>query len=209
MEWKIAVVCLLTQFGANTIACGDKCCDSTSQTCDDVTSECKTCDQSDPTCGGGPPNVCYSPSGNTGECKTTGSCSRVADGSNICPPGLSCCLPECDRSGTGIECCDDSECNSFADSVCVGNKCICSGECCADAECGDPSIFECKDRFCRIKNCVKGSLIECCGNNDCAPGLLCESSACIANGNPRFTLSWYGDGKLVLIVLYFYSYSLV
>jgi hypothetical protein len=40
--------------------------------------------------------------------------------------------------------------------------------------------------------------IECCVASDCGDPLTtdftCETNKCIQNGNPRFTLTWYGDG---------------
>jgi hypothetical protein len=38
--------------------------------------------------------------------------------------------------------------------------------------------------------------VECCATSDCAdPALdVCESRFCIGRGNPRFTLTWTGDG---------------
>lgn len=39
--------------------------------------------------------------------------------------------------------------------------------------------------------------VECCAVSDCGSSsseIVCTSNKCIAKGNPRFTLSWFGDG---------------
>jgi hypothetical protein len=48
-----------------------------------------------------------------------------------------------------------------------------------------------------IPNCRLGDVgVECCVTSDCANPTIevCESKICIGKGNPRFTLTWTGDG---------------
>jgi hypothetical protein len=48
-----------------------------------------------------------------------------------------------------------------------------------------------------IANCSLGDGgVECCATSDCAnPTVkICESNKCLGKGNPRFTLTWIGDG---------------
>ena len=44
--------------------------------------------------------------------------------------------------------------------------------------------------------------IECCTDQDCqSSSFVCEETKCINKGNPRFTLSWFGDDDLDLHVI--------
>jgi hypothetical protein len=51
--------------------------------------------------------------------------------------------------------------------------------------------------------CVVGEFgVECCSTDDCGAGnFLCTANKCIANGNPRFTLTWFGNGRFGSLLL--------
>ena len=36
---------------------------------------------------------------------------------------------------------------------------------------------------------------RCCQDNDCEGNAICKANSCLHRGNPRFELSWLGDGK--------------
>jgi len=73
-------------------------------------------------------------------------------------------------------------------------------ECCIDADCKDTSRFEC-DRAsnqCTLLECDLNEQ-ECCDDSDCDQSsssvpTTCVSNICIAQGDPRFTLTWFGEG---------------
>jgi hypothetical protein len=42
---------------------------------------------------------------------------------------------------------------------------------------------------------------QCCENEDCGEGFSCSNRNCVRNGNPRFTLTWVGEGNFRTTVL--------
>ena len=94
-------------------------------------------------------------------------------------------------------------------------------ECCTDADCGNATLYACVDNTCLLRECSldtddDGSTtnnnntlvnattftVECCVDADCgAANLICKENTCINTGNPRFTLSWFGNDDLDLHVI--------
>ena len=106
-----------------------------------------------------------------------------------------------------------SLCGNNTDGACPLNyqcsssnhQCVCAVECCSDEDCGDPSRYKCTlSHACTLLEC-NTTHVECCTNHDCPSAasttanshdvVICESNVCIRDGNPRFTLVWYGDGE--------------
>lgn len=88
--------------------------------------------------------VCYAPNGSTGECRK--NCDSPAEGSNLCPAGLQCCV-------NNNECEIDSDCVNISKFKCESNHCVLRGcekginaECCNDAECS--SGYRCTSYYC-------------------------------------------------------------
>jgi hypothetical protein len=119
---------------------------------------------------------------------------------------------QCNTGQTGVECCGASDCGDTNLFTCESDQCVSFScdtektgvECCEDSECGDIGSFHCQSNSCVLRDC-KTSLqdVECCADDDCSSGgsssIACVSNVCINNGDPRFTLTWFGDGKLLLL----------
>jgi hypothetical protein len=75
-------------------------------------------------------------------------------------------------------------------------------QCCADTDCGDSGRFTCDAPLCVEINCdINADETQCCDNADCEGEYTCVSNTCIIRGNPRFTLTWFGDDDLDLHVI--------
>ena len=122
----------------------------------------------------------------------TSCCSGSSDpccGNPVDP----CCSGNPDPS---VQCCLNSDCEDEKGFICKDKQCICDHECCDDEGCGDASLYRCVENSCRSKVCnITSGMVQCCVDNDCTSGRVCQDNICISKGNPRFTLSWYGDGK--------------
>jgi hypothetical protein len=117
-----------------------------------------------------------------------------------------------------VQCCLTSDCEDKKGFICKDNQCICDQECCSDENCGDASLYSCVENICRSRECnitsgivqccvditsgivqccvdITSGIVQCCVDADCISGRVCQDNMCISKGNPRFTLSWYGDGK--------------
>lgn len=133
-----------------------------------------------------------------------------------CDPGNVCesmqCVPDTCTVQGDIECCGDENCAS--EEVCKDHTCtpdVCNTEndgvqCCIDEDCRDTSRYKCESEICVRKDCDHTSGdVECCIDSDCPDGeagiFICTSNICIERGNPRFTLTWYGEDDLDIHVV--------
>jgi hypothetical protein len=106
-------------------------------------------------------------------------------------------------AGTG--CCVDSDCasNQCFENVCAGGQFCTQGlpdspECCFSTDC--PANNDCVLNECLPRNCnINRPDIQCCVDSHCNRGVgeSCSSSVCILEGDPRVTLTWFGDGKYI------------
>ncbi|KAL7559521.1 hypothetical protein ACA910_011916 [Epithemia clementina (nom. ined.)] len=145
--------------------------------------------------------VCVVPVGDAGQCQTNCTAGREAEGRDLCPDGMFCCI---DDEECLTECCSDSDCS--LGYVCSNETlvCVCDEQCCDDDSCGDAARFECVDFSCRQRDCNLTLVdTDCCEDSDCgtANELVCVESTCVNSGSPRFTLSWFGDDDLDLHVI--------
>ena len=137
-----------------------------------------------------PHGECFPETGENGECGR--NCDFSFAGGDLCPRGEACCA-SCNQNDLATECCLSSDCGQ--DYACRYNKCICEHECCLINDCGDAIHYMCINNQCEQRNCdILATNAECCADTDCPIGYVCEESVCIAEGNPRFTLTWFGDG---------------
>ena len=125
-----------------------------------------------------------------------------------CKAGESCMSNTCvcdPNLGDEDYCCTSDDCNNGL--ACVFNRCYeCSienpgTECCADDDCGDSSL-ECEGGNCLPKDCSTQNY-TCCKDSDCPySNQTCASLECVKKGNPRFTLSWIGEGNSQCSILF-------
>jgi hypothetical protein len=114
----------------------------------------------------------------------------------------------CNMGQAGVECCGASDCGDTNVFTCESEQCVshlCDTgqtgvDCCKDAECGDIASFQCESNSCVLRDCDTSLQdVECCNDGDCSSGgsgsITCVSNACINQGGPRFTLTWFGDGE--------------
>jgi hypothetical protein len=119
----------------------------------------------------------------------------------------------CSMGQPGVGCCDASDCGDTTFFTCEAEQCVplsCSTkqtgvECCEDAECGDTDSFRCEANSCVLRDCDTSLQdVECCDDDDCSSrgsgSISCVSNVCINQGDPRFTLTWFGDGKFFFCV---------
>lgn len=125
------------------------------------------------------------------------------------PPTNKCVAESpCDKNLPEVDCCVDVDCGDPAFFTCTASyQCEdlpCSTDhpeiqCCDDEHCGDTDKFKCDMRQCALVNCdTSDPDIDCCDVGDCGDDpevFSCTSNKCVAKGNPRFTLTWFGDGK--------------
>jgi len=60
----------------------------------------------------------------------------------------------------------------------------------------------CEPPLCASLDCDPDNVtIGCCIDENCEAGEVCVNEVCILRGNPRFTLTWFGDDDLDLHVI--------
>jgi hypothetical protein len=120
----------------------------------------------------------------------------------VCLLPVLTCDSDCNTTDAGTECCADSDCGLAQvcnSKICETQQACVPGTngviCCNDLDCGGSADFYCENYRCVESTCEVGGHINCCNLTDCEKGKTCTSNQCIALGNPRFTLEWFGDGK--------------
>lgn len=185
---------LTTRFDHTSAQCGStgEYCDSTTPCCDGL--HC---------CHGQSTNICAECCGNdqcpqgsvcegficvpVDQCEVAG---EYCDSENPCCVGLQCCYGQ--STNICAECCGDDQCP-------VGDICQ-NWTCVPESGCGAISRYcDSENPCCDGLHCCYGQATnicaECCGNDQCPQGAMCEGFTCVpVNSGPVATLPATGAG---------------
>lgn len=101
---------------------------------------------------------------------------RGSDGVCVCEAGFKECRGECILDHL---CCENADCGTGSGQLCENRNCTCpSGKIYCNGECLNGVC--CGDYHCRFnERCCSGTCAQCCGNNDCPHGFICDQGRCV------------------------------